>query len=118
MYPVFHSGLSKEQSHQIEIVQKKAFAVILGRQYESYEIALDKPQLDRLDNRRSELCYKFALKCTLSAKHSGMFPRVPAHNINLRNPKLFDEPKCKTSRYYNSPVPYLSRLLNAKSKKM
>ena len=115
---MFHGGLSKEQSRQIEIVQKKAFAVILGRQYENYELALEKLQLDRLDDRRTELCYKFALKCTLSAKHSGMFPRVPAHSINLRNPKTFNEPKCKTSRYYNSPVPFLSRLLNARSKKI
>ena len=28
--PVFHSGLTKDQSRQIEMVQKKAFAIILG----------------------------------------------------------------------------------------
>ena len=31
--PVFHSGLTQDQSRIIEIVQKKAFAIILGNSY-------------------------------------------------------------------------------------
>ena len=38
--PVFTSGLAKEQSMKIESIQKKAFALILGKDYCNYEVAL------------------------------------------------------------------------------
>ena len=64
--PVFHSGLTHEQIHQIELTQKKAFAVILGKDYNSYESVLIKLKLDRLDQRRTKLCYNFASSYVLS----------------------------------------------------
>ena len=60
--PVFHSGLNQDQSRQVEMVQKKAFAIILGRNYESYESALEILDQERLDTRRTKLCLNFALK--------------------------------------------------------
>ena len=110
--PVFHSGLSQEQSRQIEMVQKKAFAIILGKHYTSYEAALLTLQQKRLDTRRDVLSYNFADKCTKSSKHKSMFPPNPNFRPNMRYPKPFKEYQCRTSRYYNSPVPHLSRLLN------
>ena len=38
--PVFHSGLTLEQSIKVERVQKKACATILGNRYQNYESAL------------------------------------------------------------------------------
>ena len=70
--PVFHIGLTQEQSRQMEMVQKKAFAVILGTGYMSYESALLTLRQERLDIRRQNLSIKFALKCTLSSKHKSM----------------------------------------------
>ena len=37
---VWHSGLTKEQSQQIETIQKISLAAILGQKYTSYEKAL------------------------------------------------------------------------------
>ena len=34
----------------------------------------------------------------------------------MRNPKPYMEYSCSTARYYSSPIPYLARLLNKKSK--
>ena len=59
------------------MVQKKAFAVILGTGYMSYESALLTLKQDRLDTRRQNLSLKFALKCTLSNQHKTMFPLQP-----------------------------------------
>ena len=112
--PVFYGGLTMEQSRQIESVQKKAFAIILGRSYTSYESALTSLKQERLDTRRENLAYKFALKCTTSSRHMAMFPLNTQHRPNMRNPKPFAEPYCNTSRYYHSPIPSLSRLLNRK----
>ena len=110
--PVFTSGLTQEQSRRIEMVQMKAFAIILGNQYTSYQSALLTLKHECLDIRRLNLCYKFALKCTQSEKHRSMFPVNQNFRQNMRNPKPFKEFYCRTSRYYNSPIPFLARLLN------
>ena len=110
--PVFHSGLTQDQSRQIEMVQKKAFAIILGKSYSSYNSALASLSQEPLYTRRENLSYKFALKCTTSSKHQSMFPPNPNFRPNMRQPKPFLEHKCNTSRYYNSAIPYLARLLN------
>jgi hypothetical protein len=112
--PVFHSGLTQDQSRQVEMVQKKAFAIILGRNYGSYETALETLQQERLDTRRTSLCSTFAFKCTKSPQHHHMFPLNPNYRENMRHRKKYKEHQCKTSRYYRSPVPYMARLLNKK----
>ena len=113
--PVFHSGLSQDQSRQIEMVQKKAFAIILGNGYSNYQSALSVLCQDRLDARRLHLCSKFALKCSQSTRHMTMFPANPIYRPNMRNPKPFKEFQCKTSRYFKSSIPFLARLLNKNS---
>ena len=114
--PVFNSGLTKDQSRQIEMVQKKALVIILGSTYSCYETALEQLNLERLDIRRASISYNFALKCSESAKHGHMFPPNSNYRQNMRNPKPFMEHTCNTSRYYNSPIPALARLLNKKSR--
>ena len=110
--PVFHSGLTKHQSSQIETVQKKAFAIIRGKDYASYESSLSYLKLERLDTRRENLCLTFAKKCVDNPKHKLMFPPNNIARTNMRNPKPYLEPQCTTSRYYNSSIPYMTRLLN------
>ena len=53
---------------QIEI-QKKAFALILGKVYISYEVALAKLDPERLVNRKVNLVIIFAEKCLKSNQH-------------------------------------------------
>ena len=110
--PVFNGGLTKDQIRQIEMVQRKALVIILGSTYSCYETALEQLKLERLDTRRTQLSYNFALKCSKSAKHAHMFPPNNNYRPNMRNPKPYMEHTCKTSRYYNSPIPALARLLN------
>ena len=114
--PVFNSGLTKEQSTKIEMVQKKAFVIILGQNYINYESALIALNQERLDTRRVELAYNFALKSSKSPRHSGMFPPNPAYRSNMRNLKPFLEHQCHSSRYFHSPIPSLARLLNKRHK--
>ena len=98
--------------HLKPFTQKKALTIILGKEYVSYENALFKLGLERLDSRRLKLCYKFALKCTKSVRHSSMFPLNKVSGHNTRNPKKYEEPVCSTSRYFNICIPYMTRLLN------
>ena len=115
--PVFHSGMTQDQSRQVEMVQKKAFVIILGLGYRSYESALETLQQERLDSRRETLCLNFAVKCSKSPKHSYMFPLNTNIRENMRYIKRYKEHQCKTSRYYKSSIPYMARLLNKKASK-
>ena len=98
------------------MVQKKAFAIILGNSYSNYQAALSTLSQDRLDARRLHLCSNFATKCSKSERHKSMFPLKPNHRPNMRNPKPYLEFQCHTSRYFTSPIPFLARLLNKNSK--
>ena len=115
--PVFHSGLTLDQSKKIEMVQKKAFAIILSKAYTSYQAALEKLNQQKLVDRRLNLSIKFALKCTKSSQHSEMFPPNPNFRADMRHPQPFLEHTCHTSRYYTSPIPSLARLLNRQYRK-
>ena len=110
--PVFHSSLTEDQSNQIELIQKKALAIILGNNYHYYQLALTHSKLERLDLRRENLCNKFAIKCTKDPRHSSMFPLNNKFRSNMRCPKKYLEYQCRTTRYFKSALPYLSRLLN------
>ena len=58
---VFHSGLTKQQSMQIENIQKKSLKIILGSLYENYEEACTLLNAEPLSDRRTTLCLTLQL---------------------------------------------------------
>ena len=60
--PVWNSGITKEQSNQIERVQKVAFRMILEESYIDYEVACTLLSTEPLYLRRIQLCINFAKK--------------------------------------------------------
>ena len=110
--PAFHGALTNQQSDDLEMVQKKAFAIILGKGYKSYNNALKVLGQEKLHARRLKLCENFAVKCTKNPRHADMFELKTRNNNFTRQKQKFIEPKCKTDRYYKSAVPFLTRLLN------
>ena len=123
--PLWHSGLSETDKRKIESLQKRALAIIFGIQYidnnryyminketSPYTEALQKLQLPSLQERREILTGKFALQTMKNEKHSDIFQEKQEQEINLRNKLKVKEMHCNTSRYYNSAVPYMSRILN------
>ena len=67
--------------------------------------------LQTLQVRRTKLSLNFGLKCIASEKFNHLF-KLNSH-VSIRNPDRFDVPFAKTSRYYDSPKLYLTRLLNS-----
>ena len=108
-------SITSQQSDELEMIQKKAFAIILGAKYKSYSNALTLLEQSTLSSRRLKLCENFAQKCVRNDKHEDLFPRN--EGIETSHGKTFIEPKCRTSRYYNSDVPYLMRVLKKKENK-
>ena len=111
--PAFHGSLTAEQSRALESVQKKAFAIILGSGYKSYSRALKTLSQEELSLRRLKLCTTFAKKCTTNPRHADMFELNPRYKNRTRNKQKYIQPKCNTTRYYNSAIPFLTRLLNS-----
>ena len=59
--PVWHGCIIKQQTHQIERIQKRACHVILGNNYTTHTDALDLMGLQTLEDRRDQLCTNFAV---------------------------------------------------------
>ena len=123
--PLWHPGLTEYDSERIEMLQKRALAIILGtvyvnnrRHYKvddgemSYNDTLKKIGLTTLKNRREVLTNRFALDTIRNEKHNDMFQKKQNNYIATRNMLVLEEPLCNTDRYYNSSIPYMSRLLN------
>ena len=136
--PVWHPGLTLSDSQRLEKLQKTALAIILGRSYinyrprykvgnklVSYEEALTALGLENLNQRREGLTTKFAKDILKSNTHRNMLPEEkPGTNTRQRllmpnNPThqekeiiVLKETKPGTTRYENSPIPYMTRIIN------
>ena len=108
--PVWHSGLTKKQTDQIEKVQKTAFKIILDISYTNYETACTLLCVEPLEFRRIQLCLNFAIR-DIKKEHT-IFSRIGFQPNTRSKPKLVSEYRCRTRRYQKSSIPYLSRLLN------
>ena len=108
--PVWHGGITTKQSNQIEKIQKVAFRIILDHSYTNYEVACTLLSMEPLHLRRIQLCTTFAKK---DLKKSDSLFIKSSKNVQTRSaPKIVEEFKCRTKRYKNSSLPYLTRLLN------
>ena len=110
--PIWHSGLTKGQTRDIEKIQKVALKIILSDTYQSYEIACDGFNLESLAQRRQDLCINFAVKLYRSDRSSEFFQHSNVRLNARREPQLVVEKKCRTKRCYNAPHSYLTRLVN------
>ena len=107
--PVWHSGLTKKQARDIERVQKTSLYIIFGENYFDYDVACTIAELEPLEIRREQLCLKFASK---DAKKANSLFTKSEKSMNTRSKNIVIEPRCNTTRFRNSSIPYLSRLLN------
>ena len=111
---VWHSGLTAENSEDLERVQKSSLKIILKEKFQSYEHALSLLDLDSLAERRELLCLQFARKCLKNEKMKKFFPKnKKSHPMITRNEETFEVNNVHTERLKNSPIIYMQRLLNA-----
>ena len=112
--PVWNYGLTKEDISDIERVQKSFLHILLGSQYICYKSALAKVQLETLEERRTSICEKFAMKAAKHPKHRTWFEVNAPSGPGTRSEKSkYKPPLCRLQRYQKSPIPYLTSLLNS-----
>ena len=113
--PVWHPGLTRQQSTDIENVQKMAMKIILQDKYVSYPLACSTLSAKTLEERRLQLCAKFAAK---NVRSSNSFFTKLNPTVNTRQPSnLVKEYRCNTVRYQKSSLPFLASLLNTRHRK-
>ena len=108
--PVWHSGLTKKQSRSIERIQKISFRIILDTKYQTYNNALVLLESETLEQRRRNLCKKFALK-NLNSEYSFFTPHT--QTIHTRSKKKVKEFNCNSATYSKSSLPFLAKLVNS-----
>ena len=107
---VWHSGLSQDNTNDLERVQKSAVKIILGNEYTNYENALSKLGMTKL---RDELCLKFASKCLKNKKTKDMFPEnKKTHKMKTRKSEKYFVQMAASERLKRSPIIYMQTLLN------
>ena len=116
--PVWHSSITLVEKCDIERVQRAALHIILGDDYVSYKDALEELNVKSLEDRRVQLCSKFAKKAVKNDKFQNWF------KVNTRRSRTRQkQPKycpvwARSSRYEKSPLSYLTTILNqTKNKK-
>ena len=110
---VWHSSLSQKNRRDLERVQKAAVRIILGGKYSSYKNGLKILNLKTLNERRKELCLKFAKRCLENEKVKDMFQKKSSlHPMKKRKQEKYKQRRIKTERYRKSTIPYMIKLLN------
>ena len=71
---VWHSGLTVENTNDLERVQKCALKIILKNSYKNYQNALNILELESLESRREFLCLQFATKINEKSKNEKSLP--------------------------------------------
>ena len=110
---VWHSSLSLKNRNDLERVQKSAVRCILGDSYKGYKDALGRLNLITLEERRNQMCLKFAKQCLKLDKMKGLFPKKESvHTMQKRSPEYYKVVKSQTERFRNSAIPSMVRMLN------
>ena len=85
----------------------------MGQKYHSYRNALNKLNLENLNDRREILCLNFAQR---SSKHPTMKKMFPLNKktckMSTRNPEEFKVQYAINERLKNSPIIYMQNLMN------
>ena len=111
--PVWNSGLTKGEVVDIERVQRVFLHIALGSNYGDYSLAMAQTGLESLEERRTKLCIKFALKASKNPKHRHWFEVTdPNSRTRRKNKTTFKAPFFRLERFKKSPVVYLTNLLN------
>ena len=110
---VWHSSLTVENSNDLERIQKCAMKIILQENYIEYEEALNQLDIEKLYERREQLCLKVALKCIKNPKTQNMFPvNKNSQNIPIREREKYQVQFARTAKLQNSAIIHMQNMLN------
>ena len=104
--PVWHGGLTKEQTESLEDIQVRACKIATS--LKDYETALKELELPSLEERRVSICKSFFEK--IQEPTDKLHRILPPKKENLRNTRNGDKfplPRTRTKRFKNSFLPFV-----------
>ena len=110
--PVWHPGLTIQQSDVLEQVQRQVLRVLLPDS--SYSEASHISGLPTLSERRTKLCLNFASGLARRTVFNHWLPprRGKCHRQNLRNNNNLSTMPTKSGRFSSSPIMFFIKLIN------
>ena len=114
---VWNSGITSKMSEDIERVQKICIRLILSELSANfnYEVCCTILNLEPLIFRRHDLCVRFIQNASKDIQHADLLYRNNSKSYTRHNQICYREFMCRSSRFYKSPLCYLTRLLNDQS---
>ena len=109
---IFHPMLTRQQSNEIELMQKRAVKLCYGF-HRHYGEILATENIRTLEQRRDLALSRFALKTMNDERFGPMwYKRRNELNTDLRQRRPYVENRATTNRYRNSPLLSLQRRAN------
>ena len=105
--PAWNGAITLKESASLERVQRVALKLIYGTKL-SYRKILDKSNVENLAERRERMCLKFASKALQHQKFRDWFRRKAGPGR-----AQYYEAITRKKLLGKTPIPYLTRLLNA-----
>ena len=103
--PAWQGSITQSERIEIGRVQKAAFHIARGEEYTSYAHALNHFNLDSLEQRRKNLCLKFARKAERHPKHQKWFKKHCVQVNTRQDHSKYCEVLARTERF---KIPYQS----------
>ena len=111
--PAWYCQLTEAEKRDFDRIEKVALRIIYGNSYSGFEDALQRSQRVKPTVRMLNMTRKVATKSLRNSKFSQWFQPLPETNIDTRTRKLkLSRVKTRTERYYNSRIPYMTRIIN------
>ena len=123
--PLWHSGLSVDDSKKLESLLEKIIGLAYGIIFKDYQkllningTAMNYDQsvvelgLPKLAERRESLTINFGMKTFKNEKHKGFFEEKIQVAPNTRSKPKIQEHTWKTERTSNSATPFMSKKIN------
>ena len=115
---IYHSMITKEQSSQLENMQRMAMKIIYGFD-QKYSDILSTTGIKKLEERRTLAFQKFAVTISQSERYKEWFEKTDVTaRMELRNVNLYKEKYARTQRLYNSPLYAMRRYLNERDREL
>jgi hypothetical protein len=101
---IWHPGLNKKQTKQLEHIQKRVLKIIYPDV--SYDEAIKNNEIPLLADRREEICKRFFTNISKEDNKLHKYLPKKCDTSHLRSNRKFHLPKVKTNRLKCSPIFY------------
>ena len=110
---VWFSSITKDESEDLERVQKNFCKLLFKQDYKDYPDALGRLNLESLEERRTKLAKKFAKGCTKLDEMKDLFKTQNKNKYDMRSSDDYNVKFAAKTRLYNSAIPTMQRMLNS-----